>query len=92
VCVCVCVCVCVSIGQSFTVRVKAVTLNREYNMALGYGLDDRDSRVRFPAEAGKRSHHRVQNLGPTQPPIQWVSGPISLGVKWAGREAAHTSI
>jgi hypothetical protein len=23
-------------------------------------------------------------LGPTQPPIQWVLGAISLGVKWQG--------
>jgi hypothetical protein len=31
-------------------------------IALGYGLDDRDSRVRFPAGAGNFSlHHRVQN-------------------------------
>jgi hypothetical protein len=30
--------------------------------ALGYGLDNRGSRVRFPAEAGNFSlHHRVQN-------------------------------
>jgi hypothetical protein len=30
--------------------------------ALGYGLDDWGSRVRFPAEAGNFSlHHRVQN-------------------------------
>jgi hypothetical protein len=31
-------------------------------IALGYGLDDRGSRVRFPARAGNFSlHHRVQN-------------------------------
>jgi hypothetical protein len=31
-------------------------------IALGYGLDDRDSRVQFPAGAGNFSvHHRVQN-------------------------------
>jgi hypothetical protein len=30
--------------------------------ALGYGLDDRGSRVRFPAGAGNFSlHHRIQN-------------------------------
>jgi len=26
-------------------------------------------------------------LGPTQPPIQWVPGAVSLGVKRPGREA-----
>jgi hypothetical protein len=32
------------------------------SMALGYGLDDRGSRFRFPAGAGNFSlHHRVQN-------------------------------
>jgi hypothetical protein len=31
-------------------------------IVLGYGLDDRGSRVRFPAGAGNFSlHHRVQN-------------------------------
>jgi hypothetical protein len=28
-------------------------------------------------------------LGPTQPPIQWVPGALSLGVKRPGREADH---
>jgi hypothetical protein len=29
-------------------------------------------------------------LGPTQPPIQWVPGALSLGVNWPGREADHS--
>jgi hypothetical protein len=29
-------------------------------------------------------------LGPTQPPIQWVPGVHSLGVKRPGREADHS--
>jgi hypothetical protein len=28
-------------------------------------------------------------LRPTQPPIQWVTGALSLGVKRPGREADH---
>jgi hypothetical protein len=28
-------------------------------------------------------------LGPTLPPIQWVPGALSLGVKRPGREADH---
>jgi hypothetical protein len=28
-------------------------------------------------------------LRPTQPPIQWVPGALSLGVKRPGREAGH---
>jgi hypothetical protein len=31
-----------------------------------------------------------QALGPTQPPIQWVPGPVSLVVKRAEREADHS--
>jgi hypothetical protein len=41
-----------------------------------YGLDDRAIGVR---------------LGPTQPPVQWVSGILSSGVKaWPGRDADHS--
>jgi hypothetical protein len=29
-------------------------------------------------------------LGPTQPPIQWVPGVLSLGAKRPGREADHS--
>jgi hypothetical protein len=29
-------------------------------------------------------------LGPSQPPIQWVPGVLSLGVKWTGLEADHS--
>jgi hypothetical protein len=29
-------------------------------------------------------------LGPIQPPIQWVPGALSLGVKRPGREADHS--
>jgi hypothetical protein len=55
-------------------------------IALGYGLDDRGSRVRLPAGAGNFSlHHRVQNgWEPTQPPMQWVPGALFLGVKRPG--------
>jgi hypothetical protein len=29
-------------------------------------------------------------LGPTQPPIQWIPGALSLGVKRQGHEADHS--
>jgi hypothetical protein len=39
-----------------------VSRDSSVGIALGYGLNDRGSRVRFPAEAGNFSlHHRVQN-------------------------------
>jgi hypothetical protein len=31
-------------------------------------------------------------VGPTQPPIQWVPGALSLGVKWPRREADHSAL
>jgi len=48
--------------------------------------------VRFPAGTGNASlHHRVQNgSGPTQPPIQWVPGVLSLDVKRPGRESGQS--
>jgi hypothetical protein len=30
-------------------------------------------------------------LGPTQPPVQWVPGAVSLGIKLPGREADHSA-
>jgi hypothetical protein len=55
--------------------------------ATGYGLDDRGPRVRFPAGAGNLSlHHRIQDgSAVTPPPIRWVPGALSLGVKRAVR-------
>jgi hypothetical protein len=29
-------------------------------------------------------------MGPTKPPIQWIAGALSLGVKWTGSEADHS--
>jgi hypothetical protein len=51
---------------------------------IGYGLDDRGSRVRFRAgdENFLFSTGSKLALGHTQPPIQWVSGP--------GHEADHS--
>jgi hypothetical protein len=31
-------------------------------------------------------------LGPTQPPIQWVPGAVSLEIKWPGREVDHSPL
>jgi hypothetical protein len=61
-------------------------------MATGYGLDDRGVRVRIPV--GSRipfSTSSRPTLGPTQPPIQWVPGALSPGVKRPGCEADHSA-
>jgi hypothetical protein len=56
-------------------------------MALEYGLDDRDSRVRFSAGAGNFSlHHRVQNGSRTHP----ASYPMGTRVSFPGGKAAGT--
>jgi hypothetical protein len=62
-------------------------------IALGYGLDDRSSRVRFPAGAGNFSlHQRVKNGFGAHPASYPLGGRGSFpGVKRPGREADHSS-
>jgi hypothetical protein len=51
---------------------------------LGYGLDDRGSRVRFPAGAGNFSlHHRVQNGSGAHP----ASYPMGASGSFTGDKA-----
>jgi hypothetical protein len=62
-------------------------------IALGYGLDDRGSRVRFPGGwLGTFLFTTASRtaLVPTQPPIQWIPETVSLRVKRSGREAVHS--
>jgi hypothetical protein len=62
------------------------------SIALGYGLDDRGSTVRFQAGAGNFSlHRRVQN-GSGAHPASYPMGTrgFSLGVKRPGREADYS--
>jgi hypothetical protein len=67
-------------------------------VALCYGLDNRGSRVRFPAGGGGGlgififTTASITAQGPTQPPIQWVPEAVSLGVKRLGREADHSHL
>jgi hypothetical protein len=56
-------------------------------IALGYGLDDRGSRVRFPEGAGNFAlHHRVQN-GSGAHPASYAMGTMGFfsGGKAAGK-------
>jgi hypothetical protein len=58
-------------------------------IALGYRLVGKGFNTRhglgiFPITTSRPA------LGPTQPPIKWVPGALSLAVKRPGREAAHS--
>jgi hypothetical protein len=54
-------------------------------IALGYGLDDRGSRVRFPAGVGNFSlHHRVHNVSGVHP----ASYPMGTRGSFPGGKAA----
>jgi hypothetical protein len=56
-------------------------------IALGYGLDDRGSRFRFPAGAGNFSpHHRVQNGSGAHP----ASYPVGTKDSFPGSEVYHS--
>jgi hypothetical protein len=68
------------------------TIKDRVSIALGYGLDDWGSTVRFLAGAWNFLFTTVSRiaLGSTQHPIQWVPGALSLGVKQLGCEADHS--
>jgi hypothetical protein len=61
-------------------------------IALGSGLDDRGSRIRFPVGAGNYSlHHRVQNGSGAHPAFYPMrTRGFSVGVKGPGSEADHS--
>jgi hypothetical protein len=73
-------------------QLKVENRDSSVGIALGYGLDERASRVRFPAGLGIFLFTTASRtaLGPTQPPIQWVPAALSLGVKRPGLEADHS--
>jgi hypothetical protein len=68
------------------------SLDSVVGIATSYGVDDQGVGVRVTV--GSRiflfSKSSIPALRPTQPPIQWVPGVLSLGVKRPGREADHS--
>jgi hypothetical protein len=72
-------------GENPRYALDRMSYGSSVGIALGYGLDDRGSVVRFPAEAGNFSlHHRVQNDSGVHPP----SYPVSTRGSFAGGNAA----
>jgi hypothetical protein len=66
-------------------RDVAKSRDSSVGIALGYGLDDQGSRVRFPAGAGNFPlHHRVQNGSGAHP----ASYPVDTRGSFAGGKAA----
>jgi hypothetical protein len=62
-----------------------------FGIATGYGLDDQEVGVRVAMGAKLLfSTSSTLDLGPTQPPIQWVPGALSPAVRRPGREADHS--
>jgi hypothetical protein len=59
-------------------------------IATTYGLDNRGVGVRVPVRSRIFSTSSRPALGSTQPPIQWVPGALTAGVKLPGREADHS--
>jgi hypothetical protein len=63
-----------------------ISRDSSVGIALGYGLDDRGSTVRFPMEAGNFSlHHRVQNGSGAYP----ASYPMGTRSSFPGGEAVE---
>jgi hypothetical protein len=61
-------------------------------IGTGYGLDDQGGGSSSPSRV-RNFHFAISSrpaLGSTQPPIKWVPGALSLGVKRQGREADHS--
>jgi hypothetical protein len=67
------------------VGVKVEIRDSSVGIALGYGLDDRGSRVRFPVGARNFSlYHRVQNGSVAHP----ASYPVGTRGSFPGSKAA----
>jgi hypothetical protein len=71
--------------ETLAIVINLQSHDSSVGIALGYGLYDRGSRVRFPAGAGNFSlHHRVQNGSGAHP----ASYPMGNRGSFPGNKAA----
>jgi hypothetical protein len=72
-------------GKILIVTICRKSHDSSVGIALGYGLDDRGSRFRFPAGPGNFSiHHRLQNGSGAHP----ASYPMDTRGSFPGGKAA----
>jgi hypothetical protein len=81
---------CPNIVRTQTVSISQLLITFLVHMPLCLFLYT-GSRVRFPAVAGNFLFTTASRtaLGPTRPPVHWIPGVLSLGVKRLGPEADH---
>jgi hypothetical protein len=60
------------------------------SIVMDYGLDDLGSIGGSARFFSSTQHPSRATLGPIQPPIQWILGALSLGLKQLGHEADHS--
>jgi hypothetical protein len=83
---------CPSFPTKFLYTFLVESRDSSVGIALGHGMDDRGSRVRFQTGAGNFSfHHRIQTgFGAHSASYLMATRGSFLGVKRPGREADHS--
>jgi hypothetical protein len=84
----------VFISEKCLLKINMTITSRDsvVDIATAYRLDDQGVWVPSPSRVKNFLFSTLSRpvLGSTQPPIQWVPGALSPGVKWQGREADHS--
>jgi hypothetical protein len=78
--------------SAFIIIIIIMGSGNAVGMVTVYGQEHRGVKSSSPGRI-KNFHFSISSrpaLGSSQPPIQWVPGGLSLGVKRLGREADHS--
>jgi hypothetical protein len=79
-----------SFSYYLTEQLRFVTKNKILAGRNEVEVDDRVFKSRQGLQIFLFTTASRPALGPTQPPIRWVPGALSLGIKRPGREADHS--